>query len=576
MIYDILDEFKKLYNENGDELILGAYTLKDGLYVKINKDGICEYFEAKTLKNKEKVFLDSLGKEDTKAYNWFKTVDYCSNVIDSSKSYDAPIKSIHNNNYLTLFMKADKFLEVEFSYLRTKLFLTTLSFKKFKKEKDILNKFEDYIKSFSRKKEIVKKYKILKSKFNEIYTKVEELKIKDSHKKKYYIKIFFEEDIRLYKTESEIYLRLKIFNDNKYNKNDGDEICGLSNSNMGLNFKKPFLENRTKACSIPFMLKNTDALMLKKFFDWLKVQPYRNEKKESIDRYLNEENFYIQKKTKNDEAEIVDFDFIPLKNDDVKKDFKLIYVKNHLRIKKDKNIVQDYEIKTLSHLEQKINELFYNNQLVYNYYNDAKDIKVSSYLSKELQSILFITKFSMNNYFRKYHNDDFVSIIKKYGTSCILDAFLNSREFKAKEALNLKFAILQSKGEKIVNIESIVENLELILIGTEGNNAFQKEEFLFLSGQWAYYLLSQSKASNRTFSLAEHYFKIRTIAKLKYALKNDLNKYKHSINIDAKKIRKTISLITSYESDKSRLSDYELDVFLVGFTAENIFYKKIK
>ncbi len=127
-----------------------------------------------------------------------------------------------------------------------------------------------------------------------------------------------------------------------------------------------------------------------------------------------------------------------------------------------------------------------------------------------------------------------------------------------------------------MNIETILESVELRLEEVENNKTLTKEEFLFLSGQWAYYLLSQSKSSSRTFSLAEHYFRVKSIDRLKLALKNDLNKYKHSVNMDTKKIRKSISLVTSYESNKSRLSDYELDVFLVGFTVENLFYKKNK
>ncbi len=439
MIYDILEEFKKLYEDKGDNLILGSYTLKDGLYIKIKKDGTCDYFESKTVK-KEKIFLNSLGKEDTNTYNWFKETDYYSSYLNSNKSlFD---KKIHNINYFSLYFKVENS-----SYVKEKIrehFLHLLSFKKFKdkKEKDILKKYEDYIKVFSRKKDIVRKYKIIIEKYDEIVKESEKLGIKN------YIKIFFDEDLVRYKNESEIYLSLKIFNDIKYNKNLDDNIFGLSNGNMGLNSKKPFLENKSRKLSIPFLINSENALLLKKFFDWLKLQPYRNENNVSIDRYLNEENFYIQKKTKNDEAEIVDFDYIPLKSDEIKKDFKSIYVKNYLKIKKDKKTIEDYEIRNLNLLEQRVNELFYNNQLVFNYYKDSKDIKVSSFLSKELQSILFITKFSMNNYFRKYDKSNFLSIIKKYGTSCILDAFLHSREYKGTEALNLKFAIYKIKEKK--------------------------------------------------------------------------------------------------------------------------------
>ena len=66
-----------------------------------------------------------------------------------------------------------------------------------------------------------------------------------------------------YKNESEIYLSLKIFNDIKYNKNLDDNIFGLSNGNMGLNSKKPFLENKSRKLSIPFLINSENALLLK-------------------------------------------------------------------------------------------------------------------------------------------------------------------------------------------------------------------------------------------------------------------------------------------------------------------------
>ena len=143
MIYDILEVFKKLYEEKKDELILGSYTLKDGLYVKINKDGTLEYYEQKTLK-KEKVFSDIQGNLNSAMYEWFKERDYYSNVIETAKAYDAPIKSIHNNNYLTLFMKADKFFDVDIEHIKNKLFLTVLSFNNFqnKQDKEIINEYQ--------------------------------------------------------------------------------------------------------------------------------------------------------------------------------------------------------------------------------------------------------------------------------------------------------------------------------------------------------------------------------------------------------------------------------------------------
>jgi len=578
MIYDILEVFKKLYEEKGDKLILDSYSLKDGLYVKVDKDDSLEYFIVKR-KNKELIFTDINNIQNSKMYDWFKQRDYYSTYLNSNKAFHD--KKIHNINYLSLFIKIESFISKDEKKLLSQnaikeQYTYLYNYKKFKKpkEKETLKEYQMIFKDRKRKKDIIKKYKTIRKNLNKIVEVAKENNVVN------YIKIFFDEDIEVYKKESNIYYSLKIFNDISHNEkiqnSFKEETFGLSDQNMGLNSKKPYLEHKTRKVVAPFMLENEDALMLKKFFDWLKLQPYRDNDNKTKDRYLDEEHFFMQKHSKNDESEIIDFNYIPLSSANVQKHFKSISVKNYLKVRKGQELIQDYDIESLTHLEQRVNELFYNNQLIFNYYKDAKDIKVSGFLSKQLQSILFITKFSMNNYFRKYDESNFLSIIKKHSTSCVLDSFLHSRELKAKEALNLKFAILENKGEKVVNIETMLDSVENKLEKVKDNKALNKEEFLFLSGQWAYYLLSQSKASDRTFSLAEHYFRIKSIDKLKFALKNDLNKYKHAISRDSKKIRKVISLVTSFESDNSRLSDYELDIFLVGFTVENLFYKKNK
>jgi CRISPR-associated protein Csh1 len=552
MIYDILEVFKKEYERSGDKLILGKYELKDGLYVKINSDGIFNYFESKTVK-KEKVFSTIEGQQDSKAHTWFKEVDYYSSYLNSNKAlFD---KKIHNINYLSFYFKAENY-----EYVKKKMrehFLILLSFKKFKdkNEKEILKNYEHQIKSCLRKKDIVKKYRVLEKNFDEIVKQAQELGVKN------YIKIFFEEDLELYKQESNIYLSLKIFNDVKFNKSVDNAIYGLSNANMGLNSKKPFLENKSRKTLVPFFIENSDALLVKKFFDWMKLQPYNE------DRYLDE-HFFMQKQSKNDEAEIKEFEYIPLKKDDVQRHFRPIEVKNYLKVRdKDKKLVKDYIIKELYQLEEKVDELFYNKQLVFNYYND--DIKVSSFMSKELQKLLVITKYSMNNYFRKFDNRSFRNSIQKYGTAFVLDGFRNDRVFKAKSALNLKFSIL---GEEM-DIDEIVGSLDKRL-SEDGYEHLSREEFLFLAGQWAYYLLSQSKSRDKTFALAEHYFRAKNIVRLRSTLRNDLKKYKHAINMHSNKIKKTIAMVGSYPDDTNRFSDLEQDMFLVGFSTDNLFYKK--
>ena len=93
MIYDILEVFKKQYEEKGDKLILDSYELKEGLYVKINKNEQLEYYIVKK-KNKDLSFTDIDGNLNHNAYQWFKERDYYSGYLNSNKAfYD---KKIHN------------------------------------------------------------------------------------------------------------------------------------------------------------------------------------------------------------------------------------------------------------------------------------------------------------------------------------------------------------------------------------------------------------------------------------------------------------------------------------------------
>jgi CRISPR-associated protein Csh1 len=551
MIYDILEVFKKEYEKSGDGLILGSYTLKDGLYVKINKDNTLEFFESKTVK-REKLFTALDGIQNSEVLDWFKQNDYYSSYINSNKSlFD---KKIHNINYLSYFFKLENS-----DYVKDKIdehFNILLDFGKFKdkKDKEVLESYQDRLKSEDRKKDILAKSEILKNRFDEI------IEVANSKEIKNYIKIFFDEDLKTYKEESEIYLSLKIFNDSSYNQKIEDSIFGLSNSNMGLNSKKPFLENKTRKFSAPFLLKNEDALILKKFFDWLKIQPYNQ------DRTLDEEHFFLQKHSSNDEAEITDFDYIPTKKDDVNKYFLPIYVKNYLELEnKDKKLISDYEIKELWQLEDKVDELFYNKQLKFNYYGD-----VNTKLNNKLISLLYITRNAMINYFKKYDEEEFYQVVKKYGTNFVIEHLRQNLEYKAKESLNLKISLLKHKGENIMNIKSIQEEMikKLEVSDYEG---LKSEEFFYLCGQVASYLLSKKNQHEKMHDLVEPFLRANNAQKLKKEIEFAFFQYKHAIHFGAKKINNAIALIEAYEGEE-KLS-YFRDSFLIGYLSNAHIFK---
>ena len=556
MIYDILEVFRKEYDEKGDKLILDNYMLKDGLYVKINDDKALEYFifeNDKKIERKENCFKDLDGNINHKMYEWFKERDYYSGYLNSNKSfYD---KKIHNINYLSFFVKVDSFISEDPKKILNresirKQYQYLCTYDKFtkKQEKELLAGYQEYLLNRNRKKDLIVKYKVLEEKLDICIEKAQEYGVKN------YIKIFFDEDIELYKKESDIYYSIKIFNDISYSEKLEDGVYGLSDANMGLNAKKPFLEQKSKKTTAPFLLLDSDALLSKKFFDWLKFQDYR-EKYPLVDTLFMHRDF-------RDKDLMLDFDYIPMQLKELTPSIK---VDNHLKADK----IEDYELKELFHLELKIDELFYAKQLIFNYFKD--DTKVSKFITKELQNLLFITKYSMINYFKKYDDREFYQVVEKYGSGFILNSLRVGYELKAKESLNLKLSLLKYKGEEIMNIEEMFLSIKSKLDNSE-YGSLNKEEFFFLSGQLANYLLAQKEQHQKKQDLLEPYLRCNNTQKLKKELQFSFFQYKHALFFSNKRFNSAMALIQAY-GEKERMSD-NMDDFLVGYLADNIFFEK--
>ena len=83
--------------------------------------------------------------------------------------------------------------------------------------------------------------------------------------KKDYFKIFFigndvEQSKENIKREGLRYIEPNIFNKNDYNQQAENSIKGLPSNNMSLNAKKPFLENKTRKTTVPYLLELDDEI----------------------------------------------------------------------------------------------------------------------------------------------------------------------------------------------------------------------------------------------------------------------------------------------------------------------------
>jgi CRISPR-associated protein Csh1 len=424
-----------------------------------------------------------------------------------------------------------------------------LNYKKFKKKEEIaiLKNYQSFLNAYKRKKDVAKKYRFIKNSMRSI------VDIAKSNQVENYIKIFFDAPIESYKSESEIYYAIKIFNDITYSQKIENGIFGLSDSNMGLNSKKPYLEHKTKKTIAPFMILDSNAVLIKKFFDWLKFQEYNN-------KYPLRENIFINRDFKEKEL-VQDFDYVPLK---IEKFNDAIRIYNYLQISNK----EDYEIGELWQLENVVDEVFYNKQLKHNYFRD--DLKVSDFVSKKLQQLIFETKYAMVNYFKKFDEREFYQVVKKYGIDFVIEHLRQNREYRAKESLNLKFSLLHHKGELIMDInfmqKTMIEKLE-----TSDYTYLDKVEFCYLAGQVSKYLLTKSKSGKKNADMLEPFLRVKNVKKLKEEIKFTFFKYKHEIGLNQTKFNNALSLITAYDNNDLSIDQ---DAFLVGVLSQNLFYMK--
>ena len=188
-----------------------------------------------------------------------------------------------------------------------------------------------------------------------------------------------------YIRENKRYTIPNIYNKNDYNLKIDDIVYGLPNDNIGLNSKKPYLENKSRKSTIPNLINTEEALIQRKFFDYLmnfategKVNVYIGNK---VYAKKNGEfppddfdgNFLRIKKGK--ELEIISFDqIVGYKEELLKKvDYKnLLGVK--ILINEDEVDYGEYGDK--KDIQKLISEVFFSKYLINNYFTEASDISL--------------------------------------------------------------------------------------------------------------------------------------------------------------------------------------------------------
>lgn len=583
MIDDYLEGFKRYLDKVGERAILDNYIPEEGDYY-IYEIGEHEIKKIRQLQIKyDKKQKVTIGSEDI-YYDLIKQLDNQSKILSTNKCMDRK-KKILSNNYLTFFVKCDRFKKGEVTKEIIEGYYNILTDPRLKyNSKNSLAIYNQYEQEYGKPDQdsiaLIKNW--MSTHLNE--------ETKESEKTKY-IKIFFiypdiDQTLAAYEKEGNRYFTVNLYNKNDYNIEADDKILGVSNYNMGLNDKKPYLMNRTRKVEYPFLFDKEHALLQKKFFDFLNgfsnkgllniyldfdkgtIEAFDDKKfPDSIDSGLY---LRINKQTTGDV--ILNQEIIVNYKNHLKQDF--IYGNViHMMIPKE-SAYNDYykSYRTLSEIEMLINKVCFNGYLINNYTTDANKI------DNKLGDIKHFLLQYRNQLFSWFHlgKKDGLNHFIYIGLSQLIQRLFNIGEMaKAAHLLNLQLCLMKYIDNNAKEIEKIMDVLKLLKEHlNEPNNDWEfssDEEYYFAVGQLAFYYVSQIKAKKK----APIRFLRLTQAKKDNIVKQEIDKLHNSVSYAL-----TISL--NHRSNKlySRIMRYEpnkdvVEKWLIssGTASKNLIYE---
>lgn len=464
---------------------------------------------------------------------------------------------------------------------------------------------------------------------SKVFLDNESLSIFDVMKKDAFVCFYFKNiTIDDYKTAHNNYLTKNLFNSNAYNsdKKVSNDTYGLSGFRNGMNSKKPFLEHKTASffkgiasriqASDTIYLNDFDLLLRRKVFpmplpifidesefeygeqmlnifhDDSKLS-YASIQKQvySKDEDITLKNYYLL--FFNYKYELEDYDFVSQFRYSLKKEDYYPRIHNLFELKKGNEIQSAVDLKQIFHFEAVIVGKIFNNALVKikddsystSYFGEIKPEYVSGGESV-YQMIMKYRKAFYDYIYKSKENaitsnmwDDILwnSIVADVCNDSLDKKGYSTKEYGIKEKLNIWFSLYnyfsnstnrENMASKILElietIKQVANNDEAVLTSTE--------EFAFACGQVIYYLLNQSRASERTHALLEPFTQKVKVIQLQSSIAQTINTYKHEISFGKGRFERLSAQVLAYESDVN-LKDYQR-LLLAGYFAPAAIYEK--
>ncbi len=566
--------------ERRTKFLVDNYVPKDGTYVLINVDKgfVCESpleirFDKKS---------GELQGRTEKNYNYVRYLDYNSKLIEMNKPVDNK-KVIHSNQMFSFWVKKDSIAgkkltkEVVNNYYKALRapelkYTKTAAGKLYKQvtaelgepDRETIDQIAAWIKGWMEDPGLLPV----------------DLSGKD------YLKLFFVYDDEkktkeLYEKENRRYLIPNIYNNNDYNVESEGGILGVPSNNMGLNAKKPFLENKNRKTSAPYLVDLNRVMLQNQFFDYL----WGHACKGNVNVYIDleeEEILAIQDKSegipdihtgmyirikKGKEVEILESDVVLDLSPNLSSPF---YFKEI--IKTAGNDGQYGEYTKAAKLAALVDEVFFDKYLGFNYFTDPADLpQMDGYL----KYILLTYRSRLFAWLYRTPKCDMRQILPEMAVRLIRNKIAGGNLARAGVQLNLLISLedyLNNNNEKEEIMGTIQEEFKIHIDMLKEDWEFSDSEYYYAVGQMVGYFLSLSKSAKKPLSMANQFLNADNDRLVKEKLGQMFIRYDHAIDADRDvRAKNVLSHIMTYEPKSRKVMQREL---IAGLTANSAFYMK--
>lgn len=576
MLNECISIFEKHAEYDVDKMVLDNYSPAEGFYLILEEtpEGFKEkeYFEIKQDKKTKKLNLS-----DAKLRT-ISEMDYYCKLIDMNKPVDSK-KIIQSNNYLCFCIKKESLTNGKLTEEIIDNYYEVLSdpyikYSKNKQDKELYQLAEKEAGPINQEKlQIIKRW-IKENIFRLPY----ELTGKD------YLKIFFQcADVSM-KKEGERYLLPNLFNKNDYNIKVNGIIYGLPNENMGLNSKKPYLENKNRKYTVPVLTSTEKNMVRKKFFDYLWGQASKGFYNIYFDSDKNEvvplgskdspkeslRGYYLRIRKDKNEAAILDMDCISAYRPKLAKPFLF---DNILDIETEKldghNYGKNYN---LINIRDIINEEIFSKFLLSNFYNEPGEISCNN--DEVLKENILLSRNALFNWFYKGYENGIDELMEKISVNLIKNSISNGHMEKVQHQFNAYISIieyLKGGNERMADVmKEIRDSIREKINQKEYVSLQTDEEYYYATGQLIRYFISLNKSNKKMHSLFNPFLTIKKDELLKEKLEVLFKKYNYSIEADSLRFNNIYSMVTNYVPESADNSKY----LIAGYISKSLIYEK--